>query len=795
MGSRFLRPSVLMLAGALILAAPGAGADKGAVVGDAPLQRSGGLSGQAFVPGELIVQFRAGASTAARTSALRTRGASVVQGLGTKGLSLVKLPEGASVTTAAQALEGDPSVEFAEPNYVRHLTATLPNDPRFADLWGLNDSSPPTDDDINAPEAWDLNTGSGSVIVAVIDSGVSYTHPDLAPNIWINDDPAGGGDNDGNGKVDDTRGWDFVQEDNTPLDFNGHGTHVAGTIGAQGNNSLGVTGVNWDVAIMPLRAADAYGGLTDADIAQAINYACQNGADVVNGSFSGPTSNTAVSNAIMSGACANTLFVFAAGNDDINLEPNGVDNDSFPCESHRSPAAGGVSAANVLCVAATGDGGTLATFSNYGDTAVHLGAPGVDIWSAVPTYSILPGWPDGFEGTATAFNSRWNGRLITAGDKIWNRKTGVRKSGTFSLADSPTGSYNNNTQTSIRRMNKFSLAGRRGCRLFYDMRLATEEGFDVFQIRAGLTTFAPGTFIDGWSGSTGGVFVGESSDFSKFDGRTGITLRFWLLSDQTITMDGVYLDNASMKCLAATGGTYQPFAGTSMATPHVAGAAALLLARNPSLTITQLKTALLNTVDTSPDLEVLSNGRLQLFGALDSVADGAPPEGYFTQRPPARTKNAADATFAFTSNEPGEDTFQCSHNGAPFAPCTSPHIELGPFAEGTHTLAVTATDAAMTADPTPAVASWIVDLTPPNTTITSRPPANTRSRSATFRFVSNEPGSKFECRHMSGPWVSCSSPKTYRRLGVGLHTFRVRAIDAAGNMDSTAAVDTWRVLR
>ena len=144
MGSRFLRPSVVVLAGALIAAAPGAGADKGAVVSDAPLQRSGGHAGQAFVPGELIVQFRAGASTAARTSALRTRGASFVQGLGQKGLMLVKLPEGASVTAAAQAFEDDPTVEFAEPNNISHLTATLPNDPRFGDLWGLNDGAPTT---------------------------------------------------------------------------------------------------------------------------------------------------------------------------------------------------------------------------------------------------------------------------------------------------------------------------------------------------------------------------------------------------------------------------------------------------------------------------------------------------------------------------------------------------------------------------------------------------------------------------------------------------------------------------
>ena len=164
-----------------------------------------------------------------------------------------------------------------------------------------------------------------------------------------------------------------------------------------------------------------------------------------------------------------------------------------------------------------------------------------------------------------------------------------------------------------------------------------------------------------------------------------------------------------MKCLAASGGTYQSLDGTSMATPHVAGAAALLLARNPSLTIAQLKTALLNTVDTSPDLEVLSNGRLQLFGALDSVADGAPPEGYFTQRPPAKT-NQTSATLAFSSNEPGGDTFTCSHDGARSGPCTSP-CRLPALAAGTHTFEVIATDAGMTADPTPAVATWIVDLT------------------------------------------------------------------------------------
>ena len=171
-------------------------------------------------------------------------------------------------------------------------------------------------------------------------------------------------------------------------------------------------------------------GLTDAIIASSINYACPKWRRYRKRELRWRTIESAVSNAIKSGACANTLFVFAAGNGDDNgdadLEPNDNAHNMFPCEYHRSAAAGGADATNVLCVAATQEIGTLSSFSNYGDTAVHLGAPGVDIWSALPTYSILPGWPDGFEGTTAAFNSRWNGRLITIGDKIWNRKTGVR---------------------------------------------------------------------------------------------------------------------------------------------------------------------------------------------------------------------------------------------------------------------------------------------------------------------------------------------------------------------------------
>ena len=419
MGSRFLRPTVLVVAGALIAAAPGAGADKGAVVSDAPLQRSGGLAGQAFVPGELIVQFRGGASTAARSSALRTRGARLVEGLGQKGLALVKLPEGASVTAAAQALEDDPTVEFAEPNYISHLTATVPNDPRFADLWGLNQTA---DHDIDAPEAWDLNTGSGNVLVAVIDSGVSYTHPDLAPNIWVNDDPAGGGDQDGNGKTDDTRGWDFVQEDNVPLDYNGHGTHVAGTIGAQGNNSAGITGVNWDVSIMPLRAANGAGSLTDADITQAITYACQNGADIVNGSFGGPEFERRRLQRDQGGRVREHALRLRRRQRRRGPRPERPEQQlvsmRVPPPRRRGRRRRGERPLRCRLDRRTARWRPSRTAAT---PAVHLAAPGTDIWSAQQIYSTLPGWPDGFEGTTAAFNNRWNGRLITSGAKLWNR--------------------------------------------------------------------------------------------------------------------------------------------------------------------------------------------------------------------------------------------------------------------------------------------------------------------------------------------------------------------------------------
>ena len=206
------------------------------------------------MPGELIVRFRASADAVDRAETLAHRRAAVRKSLGRTGPTLIRLQPGDSVAAAAAALERDPDVLWAEPNF-RFRVHRTPNDPMFSSLWGLTQ--------IGATTAWDTTTGSASVVAAVVDTGIEAAHPDLAPNLWANPgETANGSDDDGNGKVDDLYGWDAYEENGTPQDDDGHGTHVAGTVGAQGDNGLGVTGVAWDVSLMAVRASDPDGFFT-----------------------------------------------------------------------------------------------------------------------------------------------------------------------------------------------------------------------------------------------------------------------------------------------------------------------------------------------------------------------------------------------------------------------------------------------------------------------------------------------------------------------------------------------------
>jgi subtilisin family serine protease len=260
-----------------------------------------------------------------------------------------------------------------EPDLYVSASVTTPNDPLFSSQWSLDNTGQTggtPDDDIDAPEAWDLTTGSSSVVVGVVDTGIDYTHPDLDGNIWTNPgEVAGDGvDNDGNGYANDIVGWNFVANTNNPYDDNLHGTHVSGTIAATTNNGVGVAGIDWNARILPVKIFDSNGSGSNAWSISGVNYAARLHASVINASWGGGSQSQALSDAI---ANSGAVFVAASGN-------NGSNNDStaFYPASYRT--------ANEIVVASVGSSGALSSFSEYGGRTVDLTAPGESISSTIP---------------------------------------------------------------------------------------------------------------------------------------------------------------------------------------------------------------------------------------------------------------------------------------------------------------------------------------------------------------------------------------------------------------------------
>lgn len=308
------------------------------------------------------------------------------------GIWTVGVPTGATVETMLEKYAADPNVQFAQPDYVVY-GAGVPNDTKFSKQWAHHNSGQTggkKDADIDSPNAWKITKGTGQTIVAVIDSGIDWKHPDLKDNIWNNDLEIAGNkkDDDGNGYIDDVRGWDFANWDNNPMDDNGHGTHVAGIIGAVGQNKTGVAGVNWDVQLMPLKFLDEDGSGYTSDALWALEYAVMNGASISNNSWGGDFYSRAFYDTISWAGRWDHIFVAAAGNDGVNLESN-----------PDYPASYGLYLDNVVTVAATDHKDRLAGFSNYGKQSVDLAAPGVNILSTVPKSM---GSYDTYSGTSMA---------------------------------------------------------------------------------------------------------------------------------------------------------------------------------------------------------------------------------------------------------------------------------------------------------------------------------------------------------------------------------------------------------
>lgn len=326
------------------------------------------------------VQWRPGVPKAQIVAAGKQLGFTVV---GTSKLGWTQLVPAKRMTAGALATKLRASgltakARLAVTYQAAGAPSKLPNDPLFAGQYGLNNTGQTggtAGADINVAPVWNSATGSKNVIVAVIDEGVNISHEDLKKNIWLNTDeiPDNGEDDDKNGYVDDIRGYDFYNDDETVYDAEDgdrHGTHVAGIIGAQGNNGIGVAGVNWNVSIMPVKFLGPEGG-DDFTGAEAIVYAVDNGAKVINCSWGGGGDSPIIEEAISYANDHGVLIAAAAGNYGMSTDAY-----SFWPAASDSP--------NVISVAATDDKDELAEFSNFGERTVDIGAPGVDVTSTIP---------------------------------------------------------------------------------------------------------------------------------------------------------------------------------------------------------------------------------------------------------------------------------------------------------------------------------------------------------------------------------------------------------------------------
>jgi len=346
------------------------------------------LADDDYAPGELLIKFKGVTAPSlisttlrgVRTSAIKRVRATVLRRSPVSGMEQWKLPAGVSVASAIKQLKSSAQVEYVEPNYRRQLRL-IPNDPLFQNQWGLQNTGQTINDssgavitgvagaDMGLATAWATQTGSPAVVVAVIDDSVDIHHTDLAANIWVNaGETAGDGiDNDGNGFIDDVNGWDFKNNDNNPsADIGageGHGTAVSGCIGAVGNNSIGITGVNWNVSIMPLKF-----NLDVASEVMAMDYAIAKGAMIVNASFGGFSPSVAEQQAVQRLQNAGILLVAAAGNNNGN-------NDLVP------DFPSGYANTNIISVAASNSSDVLTAWSHYGATSVEIAAPGASIFT------------------------------------------------------------------------------------------------------------------------------------------------------------------------------------------------------------------------------------------------------------------------------------------------------------------------------------------------------------------------------------------------------------------------------
>lgn len=536
-----------------------------------------------YVEGDVIVTFKSSVSESTAKSTLKKKSLHFekqydkISTARRKRIGLVR-NQGKTTQAIIQELQSDPTVESAEPNYLRWVNAA-PNDTRFTEMWALHNTGQQVSGitgtsgaDIEFIQAWEkARPQTGEIVVGVIDTGVDFIHPELAPRMWTNtlEIPNNNVDDDSNGYKDDYYGYDFVDDLPDPSDSGYHGTHVAGTIGAQGNNNLGVIGVNDLVKIMALKVSADGDAISTSAIIDALDYAVamkKRGVPLValNASYGGGGFSNAERTAILAAGDEDILLCVAAGNETANNN----NTSSYPA-SYRL--------ANMIVVASTDSKDALSSFSNFGSTTVDLAAPGSDILSTEPseitvkvssqTYATLP---ITFAGVTTGVSG-----------KIYD--CGIGNVGEF-----PAGVSGN-----------------------------------IALIARGTLTFAEKVANAQAAGATAAIIYNNVSGL--FLGTLGVA-DDWIPSLAISQASGL-----AIKALALpTSGSisviagYQYLDGTSMATPHVTGAVAFAALNFPNETMAARKARILNTADIIPSLQgkVVTGGRLNLNRIVDADADG-----------------------------------------------------------------------------------------------------------------------------------------------------------------------------
>ena len=619
-----------------------------------------------YVEGQVLVKFRDSVPVQQQADWIRSLGHSretiAIDRRG-NGVQLVNLPTTMSMADAMATYAGNADVEYVQPNYIYYPTA-LPDESTnatgFQNQWGFRNVGQmvagvtgTVGKDMDMELAWNEITDcrgadpvANPVIVAVIDSGVNYTHQDLAANMWTNngENPNDGVDDDNNGYIDDYRGWDFIgasndlanlSPDNDPMpsDASGHGSHVAGTIGAVGNNNNLGTGVCWQAKIMPLRALSNNGG-TIAAIAAAINYAVANGAKVINMSLgvtlpvgSLPTDDNLFRAALQNALDNDVVVVVAAGNDGINVD--GGQSTTYPCAYPH---------ANILCVAALDQSYALASFSNRGVTSVDVGAPGTNVYSTWPGTNT-PLIADDFKA------STWT--IVNNGANGWSQQATCTLDANNGQLTNPltwctvaTAQYEINTDDVAYRGN-LNLGDPNivGAGMSIITWYLTETNADFLYLgydAAGGNPFdamgndGPTARFSGVSAVSGGnvAYTIRSADISGCAGSANCAVGFRFTSNAVASNNGqdlgVGIRSMTIDVALNNANDFKYIQGTSMATPHVAGLATMLRAYNPNYTYADVIAAIKNGGDAEAALNNLTSSG-KAANAMGALAHIQPP--------------------------------------------------------------------------------------------------------------------------------------------------------------------------